>query len=307
MVAATSPVDRPQTHVDRFLDCSETVRQLLEAEFELDGPLIDINELQANVKRAARGKVVAVMPAYNAAATLERTVADIPPGVVDEIVLVDDCSRDKTANLARRMGLKVIVHEKNKGYGGNQKTCYKLALELGADYVVMIHPDYQYDSRVVGAAVEFLRLGICDVILGSRVRTRQEALAGGMPVWKYVANRILTTIENIALGQNLGDFHSGFRAYRREVLEKVPFDLNTNDFAFDTQFLAQAVHFGFKVGDIPVPVRYFDEASSISFKRCIKYGLSTLQVMAEFWLHKLRIKNCPYFKVEPAQQSGDQA
>ena len=296
MLAPSSRVTHTQSPTEQYVDCSETVMQLLEAEFELDGPMIDINELQANVKRAARGKVIAVMPAYNAAATLERTVADIPPGMVDEIVLVDDCSRDATANLARRMGLKVIVHEKNKGYGGNQKTCYKLALELGADYVVMIHPDYQYDSRVVGAAVEFLRLGICDVILGSRVRTRQEALAGGMPVWKYVANRILTTIENIALGQNLGDFHSGFRAYRREVLEQVPFDLNTNDFAFDTQFLAQAVHFGFKVGDIPVPVRYFDEASSISFRRCIKYGLSTLQVMAEFWLHKLRIKNCPYFK-----------
>jgi len=301
MLAPSSRVSRPQSTAEQYVDCSATVMQLLEAEFELDGPMIDINELQANVKRAARGKVVAVMPAYNAAATLERTVADIPPGVVDEIVLVDDCSRDATANLARRMGLKVIVHEKNKGYGGNQKTCYKLALELGADYVVMIHPDYQYDSRVVGAAVEFLRLGICDVILGSRVRTRQEALAGGMPVWKYVANRILTTIENIALGQNLGDFHSGFRAYRREVLEQVPFDLNTNDFAFDTQFLAQAVHFGFKVGDIPVPVRYFDEASSISFRRCIKYGLSTLQVMAEFWLHKLRIKNCPYFKKAAAK------
>jgi len=267
MVAATSPVDRLSNTTDQFVDCSETVRQLLEAEFELDGPLIDINELQANVQRPAKGKVVAVMPAYNAAQTLERTVADIPPGTVDEIVLVDDCSRDSTANLARRMGLKVIVHEKNKGYGGNQKTCYKLALDLGADYVVMIHPDYQYDSRVVGAAIEFLRLGICDVILGSRVRTRQEALAGGMPVWKYIANRALTTIENIALGQNLGDFHSGFRAYRREVLEKIPFDKNTDDFAFDSQFLAQAVHFGFKVGDIPVPVRYFDEASSINFKR----------------------------------------
>lgn len=298
MVAATSPVDRQSSTATQFVDCSESVRQLLETEFELDGPLIDINELQANVQRPAKGKVVAVMPAYNAAQTLERTVADIPPGTVDEIVLVDDCSRDSTANLARRMGLKVIVHEKNKGYGGNQKTCYKLALELGADYVVMIHPDYQYDSRVVGAAVDFLRLGICDVILGSRVRTRQEALAGGMPVWKYIANRALTTIENIALGQNLGDFHSGFRAYRREVLEKIPFDKNTDDFAFDSQFLAQAVHFGFKVGDIPVPVRYFDEASSINFKRCIKYGLVTLQVMAEFWLHKLRIKNCPYFKVD---------
>lgn len=299
MVAATPPADCLSNATDQFVDCSETVRQLLESEFELDGPMIDINELQTSVQRPAKGKVVAVMPAYNAAQTLERTVVDIPPGTVDEIVLVDDCSRDSTASLARRMGLKVIVHEKNKGYGGNQKTCYKLALELGADYVVMIHPDYQYDSRVVGAAIEFLRLGICDVILGSRVRTRQEALAGGMPVWKYVANRALTTIENIALGQNLGDFHSGFRAYRREVLEKIPFDKNTDDFAFDSQFLAQAVHFGFKVGDIPVPVRYFDEASSINFKRCIKYGLVTLQVMAEFWLHRLRIKNCPYFKVDP--------
>lgn len=302
MLAPSShSVSRSHSTSDQYVDCTETVMQLLEAEFELDGPLIDISELQANVQRPAKGKVVAVMPAYNAAATLERTVADIPPGSVDEIVLVDDCSRDKTANLARRMGLKVIVHDKNKGYGGNQKTCYKLAMELGADYVVMIHPDYQYDSRVVGAAVEFLRLGICDVILGSRVRTRQEALAGGMPVWKYVANRILTTIENIALGQNLGDFHSGFRAYRREVLEKIPFDKNTDDFAFDSQFLAQAVHFGFKVGDIPVPVRYFDEASSINFRRCIKYGLVTLQVMAEFWLHKLRLKNCPYFQVDQSK------
>jgi glycosyltransferase involved in cell wall biosynthesis len=298
MVAATSSAESRSNATNEFVDCSETVRQLLEAEFELGGPMIDINELQASVQRPAKGKVVAVMPAYNAAQTLERTVADIPPGTVDEIVLVDDCSRDSTADLARRMGLKVIVHEKNKGYGGNQKTCYKLALELGADYIVMIHPDYQYDSRVVGSAIEFLRLGICDVILGSRVRTRQEALAGGMPVWKYIANRALTTIENIALGQNLGDFHSGFRAYRREVLEKIPYDKNTDDFAFDSQFLAQAVHFGFKVGDIPVPVRYFDEASSINFKRCIKYGLVTLQVMAEFWLHKLRIKNCPYFKVD---------
>lgn len=296
MLAPSSRIDRSQSPSNQFVDCSDTVMQLLETEFELDGPLIDIKELQANVQRPARGKVVAVMPAYNAAATLERTVADIPPGTVDEIVLVDDCSRDSTANLARRMGLKVIVHDKNKGYGGNQKTCYQLALELGADYVVMIHPDYQYDSRVVGAAVEFLRLGTCDVILGSRIRTRQEALAGGMPVWKYIANRILTTIENIALGQNLGDFHSGFRAYSRAVLEKVPFERNTDDFAFDTQFLAQAVHFGFKLGDIPVPVRYFDEASSINFRRCITYGLTTLQVMAEFWLHKLRIKNCPYFK-----------
>jgi glycosyltransferase involved in cell wall biosynthesis len=235
------------------------------------------------------GRVIAVMPAYNAAATLEQTVADIPPGSVDEIILVDDGSRDNTVEIARRLGLTVIVHERNTGYGGNQKTCYRRALEGGADYVVMIHPDYQYDSRVVPLAVEILKLGICDVVLGSRVRTRREALAGGMPGWKYIANRCLTITENVALGQNLGDFHSGFRAYRREVLETIPFDQNTDDFAFDTQFLAQAVHFDFKLGDVPVPVRYFDEASSINFRRSVKYGLSTLWILAQFWLQKLRL------------------
>ncbi|WP_437190914.1 glycosyltransferase family 2 protein [Planctomicrobium sp. SH527] len=241
-------------------------------------------------------RIVAVMPAYNAEATLERTLADIPAGVVDEVILVDDCSRDHTADLARKLGLTVIVHEKNKGYGGNQKTCYEQALASGADIVVMIHPDYQYDSRVIGAAAEFLRLGICDVILGSRIRTRSEALAGGMPGWKYIANRLLTITENVALGQNLGDFHSGFRAYRREVLETIPWQNNTDDFAFDSQFLAQSVYFKFKLGDIPVPVRYFDEASSINFRRCVKYGLTTLLVLAQFWLQKLRLANFKIFQ-----------
>jgi glycosyltransferase involved in cell wall biosynthesis len=236
------------------------------------------------------GRVVAVMPAYNAAATLERTLADIPAGAVDEIILVDDGSRDNTVELARQLGLTVIVHDRNRGYGGNQKTCYRRALDSGAEYVVMIHPDYQYDSRVIGVAVEILKLGICDVVLGSRIRTRGEALAGGMPGWKYIANRLLTITENVALGQNLGDFHSGFRAYRREVLETIPYESNTDDFAFDSQFLAQAVHFGFKLGDIPVPVRYFDEASSINFKRCIKYGCTTLWVCAQYWLQKLRLR-----------------
>ena len=235
------------------------------------------------------GRVVAVMPAYNAAATLERTIADIPAGSVHEIILVDDCSRDNTVEIARRLGLTVIAHEKNTGYGGNQKTCYRHALERGAEFVVMIHPDYQYDSRVIPVAVEILKLGICDVMLGSRIRTRREALDGGMPKWKYIANRGLTTFENIALGQNLGDFHSGFRAYRREVLETIPFERNSNDFVFDSQFLAQAVHFGFKLGDIPVPVRYFDEASSINFGRSVTYGTRTLGVMMQFWLHRLGI------------------
>lgn len=245
-----------------------------------------------------RGRTVAVMPAYNAAATLERTVADIPPGCVDEIILVDDCSRDNTVEIARRLGLTVITHEKNLGYGGNQKTCYRHALERGAEFLVMIHPDYQYDSRVIPVALEILKLGICDVVLGSRIRTRREALDGGMPKWKYVANRGLTICENIALGQNLGDFHSGFRAYRREVVETIPFEKNSDDFVFDSQFLAQAVSFGFKLGDIPVPVRYFDEASSINFGRSVTYGMRTLAVLAQFWLHSLRIWRSPLFEAK---------
>jgi glycosyltransferase involved in cell wall biosynthesis len=246
-----------------------------------------------------RGRVVAVMPAYNAEATLERTVADIPEGSVDEVILVDDCSSDGTVELARRMGLTVVPHEQNRGYGGNQKTCYQTALDSGADYVVMIHPDYQYDSRVIPAAIEILRLGICDVMLGSRIRTRWEALEGGMPAWKYIANRCLTITENVALGQNLGDFHSGFRAYTRQVLETIPWERNSEDFVFDSQFLAQAVHFGFKLGDLPVPVRYFDEASSINFRRSVTYGFSTLKVLMQFWLQKLKIARCEIFEQAP--------
>lgn len=245
---------------------------------------------------AGQGRVVAVMPAYNAATTLERTVADIPAGSVNEVILVDDCSRDATVEVAQRLGLTVIRHERNLGYGGNQKTCYRQALDRGADFVVMIHPDYQYDSRVIPVAIEILKLGICDVVLGSRIRTRREALDGGMPKWKYAANRALTICENIALGQNLGDFHSGFRAYRREVLETIPFERNSDDFVFDSQFLAQAVHFGFKLGDIPVPVRYFEEASSINFRRSVTYGLSTLAVLGQFWLHRLGLCRHPLFQ-----------
>ncbi len=241
-------------------------------------------------------RTIAVMPAYNAASTLERTVADIPPGSVDEIILVDDCSKDNTVEIAKRLGLTVISHTKNLGYGGNQKTCYQHALERGAEFIVMIHPDYQYDSRVIPVAVEILKLKICDVVLGSRIRTRREALDGGMPKWKYVANRGLTICENIALGQNLGDFHSGFRAYRREVIETIPIAANSNDFVFDSQFLAQAVHFGFKLGDIPVPVRYFDEASSINFGRSVEYGSRTLAVLAQFWLHRIGLWKSPLFK-----------
>jgi glycosyltransferase involved in cell wall biosynthesis len=250
----------------------------------------------SRITQLAAARVIAVMPAYNAAQTLQRTLEDIPAGVVDEVILVDDHSTDNTVELARSLGLSVIVHEDNRGYGGNQKTCYRRALDAGAEFVVMIHPDYQYDARVIGVAIEILRLGICDVVLGSRIRTRREALDGGMPGWKYVANRLLTVTENIALGQNLGDFHSGFRAYRREVLETIPWQNNTDDFAFDSQFLAQAVYFGFKLGDIPVPVRYFDEASSINFRRSVKYGLTTLWILAQYWLQKLGLARFRIFE-----------
>ncbi|MFY9254908.1 MAG: glycosyltransferase family 2 protein [Fuerstiella sp.] len=244
----------------------------------------------------SKPKIIAVMPAYNAAATLEKTVRDIPAGGVDEIILVDDCSSDNTVETAEALGLTVIRHEKNTGYGGNQKTCYTRALELGADIVVMIHPDYQYDSRVIPVAAELIRLGNCDIILGSRIRSRAEALQGGMPVWKYIANRCLTIIENITLGQNLGDFHSGFRAYKREVLETIAWRDNSDDFIFDTQFLAQSVDAGFRLADIPVPVRYFAEASSINFRRSTRYGLLTLWVMFQFFLNYIGIYKASIFR-----------
>jgi glycosyltransferase involved in cell wall biosynthesis len=243
----------------------------------------------------ATGKVIVVMPAYNAATTLEKTVADIPPGCVDEIILVDDCSRDDTVALARKLGLRVITHETNQGYGANQKTCYTAALETGADVILMIHPDYQYDSRLVGVLIDLLRNDHCDVILGNRIRSRKEALAGGMPVYKYLANRCLTILENVWLGQNLGEFHSGMRGYKRQVLETIPWRRNSDDFVFDSQFLVQAVHFGFRLGDIPVPVRYMAEASSIDLKRSTEYGLRTVLTLVQWTLHRAGLVSSPLF------------
>ncbi len=241
-------------------------------------------------------RTIVVMPAYKAARTLERVYADIPHAAVDEIIVVDDCSPDDTAAVARRLPVTLIEHAHNTGYGGNQKTCYRTALEHGADYVIMVHGDYQYDARMISACVEVLRLGICDVLLGNRIRTRAEALAGGMPLVKYLANRGLTFIENLISGQNLGEWHSGFRAYRREVLERVPFERNSDDFVFDTQFLVQAIHFGFRLGDVPVPVRYFDEASSISIRDSAEYALRSLGVFAELLGHRLGLRRAPRFE-----------
>ncbi len=239
--------------------------------------------------------VVVVMPAYNAELTLEKTVRDIPDGCVDEIILTDDASTDRTVEVARNLGLTVLCHEVNKGYGANQKTCYDAVLKTGADAVIMIHPDYQYDSRLIPYAMGFLATGVCEVLLGSRIRSRREALDGGMPVYKYISNRFLTIIENIMLGQNLGDFHSGFRAYTREVLETIPYHKNSDDFVFDSEFLAQAVFFDFRIGDVPVPTRYFEEASSINFQRSLKYGLLTLGVLTKFLLQRVGLSRFNIF------------
>lgn len=249
-------------------------------------------------------KTVIIMPAYNAASTLEQTVRDLPEDSYDEIVLVDDCSTDDTVAVAERLGLTVIRHPENRGYGANQKTCLDAALQHGADYIVMIHPDYQYDPRLVPEMVKFLRLGICDVILGNRIRTRRQAIGSGMPWVKYAANRFLTIVENVLMGQNLGEWHSGYRAYRRRVIQTIPYHRNSDDFVFDSQLLAQAVHFGFEIGDVPVPCRYMPEASSINFRRSMKYGLQTLGVVGRFWLHKLRLWRSDLFRPRDAGPPG---
>ncbi len=236
-----------------------------------------------------KSKTIVVMPAYNAEKTLAKTFHDIPLESVDEIILCDDASTDKTTLIAQQLGITTISHDTNQGYGANQKKCYEVALKRNADIIVMIHPDYQYDSRIIPFAVGFLKTGICDVVIGSRIRTRKETLQGGMPVYKYISNRILTIIENLILGQNLGDFHSGFRVYSRKVLERVPFMHNSDDFVFDSEFLAQSVYFGFRIGDVPIPTRYSEESSSINFTRSIKYGIQTLLVMFKFIAQNLHL------------------
>jgi glycosyltransferase involved in cell wall biosynthesis len=237
-----------------------------------------------------------VMPAYNAESTIVATYNDLPAELKSQVILVDDGSSDRTVELARNLGLVVHVHEKNGGYGANQKTCYRLALERGAKYVVMVHPDFQYDARMAQVLVQVLRLDICDVVLGNRIRTRREALDGGMPRWKYFANRLSTLIENALLGQSIGDFHSGMRAYSSEVLHKIPYELNSNDFAFDQEFLVQCVAAGFRIGDVPVPVRYMEEASSISFRRSMRYAAGGLGVVGAYFINRIGLRADPRFK-----------
>ena len=241
-------------------------------------------------------EVCIVMPAYNAEKTLEKTFEEIPDQYKTCVILVDDASLDETLKIADRIGCKVIEHPENKGYGGNQKTCYKAALETDASIIVMLHPDYQYDSRVIEVIVTIIQLGICDVVLGNRIRTRAEALDGGMPKWKYILNRSSTFCENLLLGQTLGEFHSGFRGYSREFLMEAPFELNSDSFLFDQQILMQAISLGYKLGDIPVPVRYFKDSSSIDLKDSLLYGLGTLIMLFRFFINKWNLREDPLFR-----------
>jgi len=220
-------------------------------------------------------KVVVVLPAFRAGRTLERTVAEIPRDVVDEVLLVDDASDDETVEVARRLQLTVFVHPRNRGYGGNQKTCYREALRVGAGIVVMLHPDYQYSPRLVGAMAQMVASGHFDVVLGSRILA-QSAIRGGMPFYKYVSNRVLTATQNLLMNQKLSEYHTGFRAFSREVLEALPLEANSDDFIFDNQMLCQAIRAGFRIGEISCPTRYFEEASSIGFRRSVVYGLGVL-------------------------------
>jgi glycosyltransferase involved in cell wall biosynthesis len=246
-------------------------------------------------------RVAVVMPAYNAAATLSRTFAELDLDVIDEVVLVDDASTDQTIELARELGLEPISHERNLGYGGNQKTCYARALELGADIVVMVHPDYQYSPLLVPAMASMIAYGEYDMILGSRILA-QDTVARGMPRYKYFANRVLTLVENLMLGQKLSEYHTGLRAFSSSLLASLPFDRNSDDFVFDNQMIAQAVMTGARIGELSCPTRYQEDASSINLRRSIKYGFGVLRTCAQYRLHRRGLRRYSYLDVEPASQ-----
>ncbi len=226
-------------------------------------------------------KVVVVMPAYNAARTLERTCAEIDRTLVDEIILVDDASSDDTVRVAHELGLHVVVHPKNRGYGGNQKTCYKTALSLGGEIVVMVHPDYQYTPLLIPAMVTMIGNGLYDCVIGSRI-LGGKARQSGMPIYKYIANRCLTFAQNVLMHSKLTEFHTGYRAFSSKLLESLPLEENSDDFVFDNQMLSQAIYFGFQVGEVSCPAKYFSEASSINFRRSCVYGIGCLQTAALF-------------------------
>ena len=242
-------------------------------------------------------RVAVVLPAFNAEKTLETTVRELPP-LVDVSILVDDHSSDRTVEVAERLGLKHYIHDRNYGYGRNQQTCYREALAAGADVVVMLHPDYQYTPRLVTAMVSMVAYDVYDVVLGSRIIGGRKALQGGMPLWKYVANRLLTAWENLLLGVKLSEYHTGYRAFSRRVLTELPLLENSDDFVFDNQMLAQCVYFGFRIGEVSCPTKYFAEASSINFRRSVRYGLGVLATAMQFALQRAGMANFRIFSAK---------
>jgi glycosyltransferase involved in cell wall biosynthesis len=247
---------------------------------------------QAKLRREERRRVIAnrkicvVLPAYNAARTLEMTFKEISSEAIDDVILVDDASTDDTLRVAAALGLFTVAHDRNKGYGGNQKTCYRVALERGADIVIMLHPDYQYSPKLLLPMAHMLCSGLFDVVLASRILGR-SAVAGGMPIYKYVANRVLTFIQNLCLGHKLSEYHTGYRGFTRQVIEALPLERNSDDFIFDNQMLSQVIYLGLRVGEISCPARYFPEASSINFRRSVIYGLGVLRTSLSFRLARL--------------------
>lgn len=241
-------------------------------------------------------KVVVVLPAYNAEKTLRRTVEEIPRDIVDDLILVDDASEDLTVRIARDLGLPIVVHEANLGYGANQKSCYREALQRGADVVIMLHPDYQYTPKLLPAMASLVAIGQYDVVIGSRI-VSESALRGGMPLYKYLANRILTLVQNLLLARKLSEYHTGYRAFSREVLESLPLEENSDDFVFDNQMISQAIYFGYRIGEVSCPARYFPEASSIDFARSVVYGLGVLRTSVKFRLNKWNWLDTPIFSL----------
>jgi glycosyltransferase involved in cell wall biosynthesis len=239
-------------------------------------------------------KLIVVMPAYHAEKTLRQTFEELPHEYTDEVILVDDASSDRTATIARELGIHTIIHTENRGYGGNQKTCYREALRMGADIVVMVHPDYQYSPRLVTAMASMIMSGHYDVVLASRI-LGGKAREGGMPLYKYISNRFLTFFENIMLRIKLSEYHTGYRAFSRAVLESLPLEENSDDFIFDNEMIAQAAFFGYKIGEISCPTKYFEDASSINFSRSVKYGLGVLMTSIKFVLQKAGVLSSPIF------------
>ena len=250
-----------------------------------------------------RSRVAVVMPAYNAEKTLEKTYADIPKEVVDDVILVDDASRDRTVEIARRLGIHVVVHPDNRGYGANQKTCYRTALERGADVVVMVHPDHQYDPRVIPDLLQTLERFACDAVFGSRMLGGRP-IQGGMPKWKYLGNILLTAIENATFLIYLTEYHSGFRAYTRRYLEAVNFEANSDGFVFDTEIIAQGMAKRLTIREIPIETRYFDEASQISFGPSVRYGLAILKTMGLYKLHEWNVRSSRIFRPSEDRPAG---